>query len=505
MSSSELALRLVRKWWIVPLLCSLFGLGMFLGSPTMAVSDAEVHLGSAWYDIHHGLPITDRVNIPDSASLAPCYDGAPERNASCQTPSGAADVSAYTGRLANYPPPFYWMLGVGELAMSAFSTGAIGDGGRLLGLVVCLTLLFLAAWSLHRAGERSAVWAVYLLLTPIAVSDFAGGNPSGWEIACALLLSATLLYRRSALASGTVGGRAVMSILFAGLLLSTSRPLSALWVIAIAVGFILWTGVWRVRKSMIVLFLALLPGVVFMVTWGLFFPSRVYVGGQVAPASIHELLTSVLYSAQDVLAKADTVWGVLGWEDTHPSAFAWVALLAVLIYFLPTYAPTRSHRRMLVAIVAASFSASVVLEALGWRWLPDWWQGRYIDPLLVGLAMLLFSDPGRVERPGLFALAAWVTVLNTYMICMNFWRYDYGISEGFPIQTQHATFGILQSTAVYGVAALMAASCVLLAAADKALRREQLGDVEVPGEHSDRPKLRGIERSHRGVASAGDR
>jgi hypothetical protein len=475
-SVSELALRIVRRWWIAPLLCSLFGLGMFVGSPTMAASDAEVHLGTAWYDIHHGFPITSRVSIPDVDSLGPCYVGAPQLSDNCVTAPAAGEVNAYTGRLVNYPPPFYWVMGVGELAMSTVSTGAIGDGGRLFGLVACLSLLFLSAWRLHRVGERSALWSIYLLVSPIAVFDFAGGNPSGWEIACALLFTATLLYRRAALASGSLTGRASVSILIAGMLLSTSRPLSALWLVAIGLTYAIWTGVWKIRKSMIVLLLVLLPGIAANVAWNLAYPSSVYVGGQVAPASVHELLTAVAYSAQDVLGKAATAWGVLGWEDTHPSAFALFALLAVLVYYVPTYAPTRSHRRLLAAIFVVTYSLSVVVEALGWRWLPDWWQGRYIVPLLVGMAMLLFSNPGQRERPGLFALAAWMTGLNAYMICMNLWRFDYGISEGFPIQLQHAAFGLVQSLAVYGVAAALVAACFVFAAAEKALRTEAVGN-----------------------------
>jgi Predicted membrane protein (DUF2142) len=474
-SVGELALRIVRKWWIAPLLCSFFGLGMFVGSPTMAASDAEVHLGTAWYDIHHGFPIASRVSIPDVDSVGPCYVGAPQLSADCVTAPAAGEVNAYIGRLVNYPPPFYWVMGAGELAMSSLSTGAIGDGGRLFGLVACLSLLFLSAWRLHRVGERSALWSIYLLVSPIAVFDFAGGNPSGWEIACAILFTATLLYRRDALASGTLSLRAFVSILIAGLLLSTSRPLSALWLVAIALTFALWTGVWKIRRTKIVLLLALLPGIAANVAWNLAYPSSVYVGGQVAPASVHELLTAVAYSAQDVLGKAATAWGVLGWEDTHPSAFALFGLLAVLAYFFPTYAPTRSHRKLLAAILLVTFSLSVVVEALGWRWLPDWWQGRYIVPVLVGMAMLLFSDPDRRERPGLFALAAWMTGLYAYMICMNYWRFDYGISEGFPIQFQHAAFGLVQSLAVYGVATTLVATCFVFAAAERALRAETGG------------------------------
>jgi hypothetical protein len=71
--------------------------------------------------------------------------------------------------------------------------------------------------------------------------------------------------------------------------------------------------------------------------------------------------------------------------------------------------------------------------------------------LLAGLSMLLFSDPDRRERPVMFALEAWVTVANAYMVCPNFWRYEYGIVNAFPHQVTNNAYGHAHTATVYSI------------------------------------------------------
>jgi hypothetical protein len=467
-------LTLARRWWLAPLLCTLVSLGMFASSPTMAAPDAEIHLGTAWYDIHHGIPNTVRINV---SVVGPCYDLRPQAPADCRTPLGAESVLAYTGRLVNYPPPIYWVMGAGELATGAVSSSLVGDGGRLFGLLACLGLLYLAAWRLHRARERSAIWALYLLTPPMATFLFVGANPNGWEVACALFFSATLLYRRGDLLTRTSLVQAGPSIAIAGILLSTSRADGALWSILIAGVFVLWSRAWSSRGAPSPLVVALLPAIAFGVIWNAQFPYRVQIGKPAVSLSAGGLLSAMAASMQDVFSKLAQVWGVLGWADTIPSFLVLVGLIGALVYFFPTYAPTRSHRRLLVAILFIVFAASVVLEALGWRSFPYWWQGRYSLPLLAGLAMLLFSDPGERERPGLFALAAWVTIFNAYMICLNYWRYDYGILNGIPAQIKHAAYRPTHAVVVYGIVLVLVAGCVILFLANGAQHADDANDI----------------------------
>jgi hypothetical protein len=94
------------------------------------------------------------------------------------------------------------------------------------------------------------------------------------------------------------------------------------------------------------------------------------------------------------------------------------------------------------------------------------------------LSMLLFSDPDQRERPRIFALAAWVTALNAYMVCLNYWRYDYGILNGVPDQINHSAYGSVQSICVYGVALVLVAGCAALTWADKLQRVDEVGISE---------------------------
>ena len=451
---------------------------MFVGSPTMAASDAEIHLGTAWFDIHHGLPLGSRIN--DGNVVGPCYDDKPYVNANCYTTPEAEDVRLYTGSIINYPPPWYWVMGAGEIAISTLSGGAAGDGGRIFGLIACMVLLFLAARGLHRSGERSANWSIYLLSPPMATFLWSNGNPNGWEIACALFFSAMLLCRRDALLAASSGVRPYLAILIAGLLLSTSRPSGALWVVAIAVVYVLWTGAWRVRKSMVKLVAVLLPAVAVNVAWNALFPQpgRSWTFGVATGKQFSELTSALAASVQDVLAKAEGLWGTLGWQDTHPSGLVFVGLIAVLIYFFPTYAPSRLHRQLLTAILLIVFGSSVLIEAKGWSAFPAWWQDRYGLPLLAGLSMFLFSDPKSRERPGIFALAAWVTIFNAYMICLNYWRYEYGILNGIPIQVTRNAYGNTHSAGVYGVVLVLLVVSAVLFVVDREYRRELNFDSE---------------------------
>jgi hypothetical protein len=474
------AISLIRKWWIPPALCAVVSIGMFVSSPTMAASDAEIHLGTAWFDIHHGLPLGSRVN--DGNVVGPCYDDRPYVEANCHTTPEAADIQLYTGSIINYPPPWYWVMGVGEIATGTLSGGAAGDGGRVFGLIACMLLLLLAASRLHRSGERSAIWCIYLLSPPVATFLWSNGNPNGWEIACALFFSATLLFRRDALLDPSSGVRPYFAILVAGLLLSTSRPSGALWLVAISVVCTLWTGAWRVRKSMVKLVALLLPAVAVNVTWNALFPQpgRSWTFGVATGKQLSELTSALAASVQDVFEKAEGLWGILGWQDTHPSALVYVGLIAVLIYFFPTYAPSRLHRQLLIAILLIVFCASVFIEAKGWSAFPAWWQDRYGLPLLAGLSMFLFSDPKSRERPGIFALAAWVTILNAYMICLNYWRYDYGILNGIPIQVARSAYGNIHSATVYGVVLVLLFVSAVLFVLDRECREELNFNPEPP-------------------------
>lgn len=473
---------------------------MFASSPTLAAPDSTTHLATAWYDLHHGVPGASRFN--PEVSPHPCWAFYGEVSVNeCSTARWVTQIFGPKLPIANYPPPFYWILGVGELGMSVVRPSLEGDGARVLGLVACLAVLLAAAWLLRRANERSAIWSIYLLTPPVAAFLFAGANPNGWEIACALLFTSVLLYQREGIVSGTIGRGGVLSIAGAGLLVATARPISGVWTVLITATFIVWFRVWRSRRSLYRLAIATIPSVAFTLVWNSAFAAKTRSGRGTA-FTIHAYFNQLASSWDDLVVKVVQLWGVLGWLDTQASGAAVVGVVLLLLYFLPTYAPSRRHRALLVSITALAFLASAAIEAAGFKLVQDslvntWWQGRYSLPIVVGLAMLLFSDPGRQERPGLFALAGWATVFNAYMVCLNFWRYDYGINNGYPYQFSRAAYGATHSLIVYLVVASLLGVSAVLFAANRAQRRDSDAAVSVE------PELQIV--NERDLAGAGHR
>jgi chromate transport protein ChrA len=447
---------------------------MFVSTPTYGAQDSVVNLSTAWYYVHHPFPVTSRSDPVDLgySGQKPCYAFQASQPADCETAPSVTDVFSNARRIANYPPPFFWIVGAGELITKPLRQSLASDGGRLAGLLASVALLFLAAWRLHRSSERSALWALYLLTPPIAAFLMAGGNPNGWEIACALLFMSTLLWRRKALLRRSPDARAALSVLVAGLLLATARPSGGGWLILFTAAFVIWFRAWRARSSIYVLAGAILPGVLVSVIWNVSFPYTTKVGQPVITVTIGSFLSQVAASFQDLSGKFVEAWGVLGWLDTVPSAIVVIGFAVALIYFLPTFAPTRAHRGYLAATIALVFVVSSSLEAINWKAWPSWWQGRYSTTLLVGLSLLLFSDPGRRERPRLFALAGWVSLCNAYMLCLNFWRYDYGIANGFPAQVTRSAYGPVHSGVLYVLVVVFLLAGAALLLADRAQRAE---------------------------------
>ena len=451
---------------------------MFLSSPTYAAPDTTIDLATGWFDIHHAIPTESesRLGNPNqNTSPYPCYAFHPNEPVTfCRLTGSVTSITASTRKITNYPPPYYWILGAAELAMSPIRVSLEGDAARAIGLLACISLLAVAARRLYRARERNAIWSIYLLTPPIAAFLFAGANPNGWEIACALFFTATLLYRRVAILSGSLTGREALSIALAGLLLTTARPTGGAWLALIAATYVVWFRIWRIRRSLYLLATAILPGIVFTLVWNSVFAINAKVGPTTS-LTIDSFISQLSASWQDISEKFVELWGVLGWLDTNPSGIVVVGVALVLLYFLPTYAPTRAHQIYLVAIIALIFVVSSIIEAAGWNIVGNsqvhsWWQGRYSLPALAGLSMLLFSDPERRERPGMFALAAWVTVGNAYMICLNFWRYDYGIRNGFPVQIANGAHGPVYSIVVYLIVLVLLGTSAILFSAGRAQR-----------------------------------
>ena len=116
------------------LLVAIAGLGMFISTPPSAGPDEPTQELTAWYLSGHGLRpgSIEWFSVPVSFSVDPCFKLTGEVSASCATPRSTAQATVSTSRLLSYPPPYYWVVGVGQrLAASLVGIEYADVGGRL--------------------------------------------------------------------------------------------------------------------------------------------------------------------------------------------------------------------------------------------------------------------------------------------------------------------------------------------------------------------------------------
>jgi len=430
---------LLGKWWAPVLLSLMVGIGMFVGSPVNSGPDSTVQLATAWVDIHHGGPSSVRLQEHGNgaANEVPCYAFNSEEPDTCTSPQDVTNFFSSTTRITNYPPLFYWIVGLGEIASGSNSGSVAGNWGRLFGLTSCLALVALAAYQLRRV-RQFPVLAVYLLLPPIATFIMASTNPSGWEVASALVFSATLLKHWTAIDSAPFSKRSFLEISLTAILFATARPSSPIWLGVLVATFVIWMKPRPNVRTLVRLAFATVPGVALSYIWGISHKSEGD-ATSLLPPSLGALIHQLGIAFQDIYTKIPQLWGGLGWLDTFPSPLVLLAISLVLLYFIPSYARFPRHRKYLIFVVISVFFISALLEALPMYQLAStsnyglWWQGRYSLPPVVGMLLLLFTGTQQSFARDIRKLTAFATLGNIYMICENFWRYDTGVTPvGFP-------------------------------------------------------------------------
>src|SRR5450759_3321358 len=128
------------------LLVAIAGLGMLVSTPPSAGPDESDHEVTAWYLSGHGLRpgSIEWFSVPASLLVAPCFAHEPEVTASCMPSRSTAQVMVSTSRVLRYPPPYYWVVGLGQrLATSLMGIEYADIGGRLASLILNFGALLL--------------------------------------------------------------------------------------------------------------------------------------------------------------------------------------------------------------------------------------------------------------------------------------------------------------------------------------------------------------------------
>jgi len=340
-----------------------------------------------------------------------------------------------TSRVLTYPPPYYWVVGVGQrLAASLVGIEYADVGGRLASFILNFGTLLLLSLYMRR---RNQWWGTFLLLvsTPMAVFMGIVINPNGWEITCGLVMAAVLseaVWSRQSLGSDAWPKTTTLILVVASIALSLARPLGFVWATGLTVSaFALAPSV--NRRLLVRVACAVAPGIVLGLLWALTYST-------LAPGPVNGAVTSpppvthfAAWFAVSLLFLPLRLWqmfGVLGWLDTPApvllfslNVLAWGALLIRL-------PPIRKAATMFGIFGIVILPSAI--ETMGWGSWP-WWQGRYGLPFALGFVLLLLLRSGQLI-PRTISIVSGFSLLSVgLMVWVNAARYDFGLNDyGLP-------------------------------------------------------------------------
>jgi hypothetical protein len=427
------------------LLIAAASVGMFVSSPPSAGPDEPVHELTAWYLTDTG-PRSDpggSFSAPVSfAVLHPCFAELSDVTASCSPARSQSEVAVPTSTVLNYPPPYYWAVGLGQrLAAAVAGTGYADIGGRLASL--CLNLGALVLISLYMR-RRSPLWGTFLLLVSTPMAVFLGSivNPSGWEVTCGVVLASVLYVATSG--NRPVGDRtlplgSLSAVAVASVALALARPIGFFWVCGLTMSAIALAPAVN-RRLLLRLTVAVAPGVLVGLIWyvthtagpPVFTPAE----SQAAAAGTSTpLAASFVYFPMRLME----MLGVLGWLDTPMPVLlvlSWLAVWAAVLRRMPSI----GRAAMLCGIFGILIAPSLIEATISGGW-PFWWQGRYTMPFALGFLLLLLLRSGWLI-PRTVSLAAGIAVLSLgLMVWVNAVRYGFGLND-FDLPASLATLGL---------------------------------------------------------------
>lgn len=411
--------------------------GFALSSPRFAAPDEAAHQATAWYTTTNGMPVNAEttLNVPSIFADGACYAFDGRKDASCVPPreTGWPEVV----RVLNYPPPYYWTVGIGQQVAEAVSSEAWIDlGGRAASFLLNAGALVLLALLMRR---RYPNWGTYLLLvtTPMAAFLWATVNPSGWEITAGLLFA--YLFARawwdvddpSARTRWlTLAAIAVVSVLFA-----LARHSAMVWMAGLIIAVVLTGRSILPRAQQWKVLLASAPGFFAGVLWQVTHPA-VHIINNPNRIEDPQPLDFAHYFMQieEVLPdRLRQMVGVLGWLDTPVPQWMFFLILigwAAFIGFL--FARTRIPVLFLVVGFLGTFLVPTVLEMIRWNDWPYWYQGRITLPFTIPfLFILLLKYANRGPRAAA-ALSLVTGFVLTFMVWQNLMRYSFGVWDYIP-------------------------------------------------------------------------
>ena len=428
-----------RPWaeWLSLAVVILAVVGFALSSPRGASPDESAHQATAWYVTEYGLPPTSEGPRTVPSVLedgAACYKFNGRQDASCMTPRTLG--FPVEQRILNYPPIYYWGVGIGQQVVGGLSSDTYLDiGGRLASPAMNLAIFILIALLARRHYDK---WGTYLLLvvTPTAAFLWATVNPSGWEISAGLLFA--YVFARawwSADESTKVRWPLLVAIALSSVVFALARHSAMVWMAGLVVAIVATSRSRLPRPSQWVVLASTIPGFLAGLLWQMNFPARHGINNPDRIENPQPLdFAHYLMQIEEVLPdRLRQMVGNLGWMDTPvPQILLFLVLIgwAAFIGFL--FAKTRIPVFFLVVGFLGTFVVPSVMEMVRWNDWPYWYQGRITLPFTLPFLLILLMRFGSKGPRAATALSLVTGFVLTFMVWQNLMRYSFGIWDYIP-------------------------------------------------------------------------
>jgi hypothetical protein len=448
------------------LLVAIAGLGFIVSTPPSAGPDEPAHEVTAWYLSGNGVApkSIESFSVPAAFSVGhPCFAEKPTVTASCVPPVTPAQATLSTSSVLNYPPPYYWAVGLGQRLAAGLGNEYADIGGRLASFLLNFGALLLLSLYMRR---RSPWWGTFLLLvsTPMAVFLGIVVNPSGWEITCGIVLAAVLsqaVWNRQSPGSDAWPNTTTALLAVVSVALSLARPIGFFWTAGLTVSAIALAP--SVNPRLLVrAACAVAPGIALGMLWYLAHPNGSPSLAPTSTGALPNIDTSLAASLVVFPLRLFDMFGNLGWLDTPMPGLlllgnlvAWAVLLRRM--------PSIGRAAMLCGILGIVIFPSIIESTISGGW-PFWWQGRYTMPFALGFVLLLLLRSGPVV-PRTISIVSSLSVLSLgLMVWVNAVRYDFGLND-YGLPASLAQQGIspvrLLISMVLGAALLLASGYLL--------------------------------------------
>lgn len=447
---------LVRRFrwvYLAPVLALIALSAWAFASPLGAGPDDDYHLVSIWCanggseDCGPGSEESTRT-VPATFPDIACYAQHEERSATCQESVWAGWDGQVTeikrgNFVGEYPPVYYAVmrLFVGPDVQISAITMRIVNAVIFVGLATALCALLPA----HR--RTALVWGWLLTLVPLGMFLIPSNNPSGWAVTGVGTAFLALLgwfetagRRRWALAALTIvgivmagGSRGDAAVYAAGAVVTAS-------IIALPSARGWWRFAWLPALGLLAaVVLYTLSGQTGVVNSGFGDggTATIPVPGADGQEAVLRGLPLAAYNLLMLPLLWTGVWGTwaLGWLDTQlPAIVPWAAVSAFVVVAFAGLGRINWRKAIAIAgVLLVLIALPVHVLTAGGDKVGANLQPRYLLPLIVLFAFVLFTDPGRggmrFTRIQTFTILGALAVANLVALQVNIRRYVTGADQ----------------------------------------------------------------------------